>query len=71
MSKWLISLASIAMLAFAMSGCGGSDGSSSATATPNTGGEVVEEEQNNETRVINEPDGFEDLPAVPMPPVSE
>ena len=40
MSKWILSLASVAMLALAMSGCGGSDGSSNVDdgAGTNNGG---------------------------------
>jgi hypothetical protein len=69
MSKWLISLASIAMLAFAMSGCGGSDGSSSTPATSNTGSEVPDGDQDNNTRTsMNEPDTLGSLPPVPMVP---
>jgi len=68
MSKWIISLASAAMLAFAFSGCGGSDGESSAAVdtpidTPST------EAANDYSGT---PDQFgEALPAVPMIPEME
>lgn len=70
MSKWIISLASAAMLAFAFSGCGGSDGESSAAVdTPSTETPATSQPANDYTRTA---DQFGDtLPAVPMIPEME
>ncbi|MDY0122336.1 MAG: hypothetical protein RBR54_10385 [Sulfurimonas sp.] len=67
MSKWLLGLASIAMLAFAMSGCGGSDGSSSTSGA--TQNDVNEEELVGEVNdFTRSPNQFVGLPKVPSMP---
>lgn len=67
MSKWLIALVSVAMLTFALSGCGGSDGSSS---TPGANQNNVEEEELVEEveSFTRSPNQFVGLPAVPSMP---
>ena len=75
MSKWILSLASVAMLALAMSGCGGSDGSSSVGGADGGTTAVTPPAESSTTQardLSGTPDQFGDaLPAVPMPDLAE